>query len=78
MCGNNDDDASNDFKKMNNDITTSAAEFGNSWKLQSYCADAQEVTDSCEKGRTWAEEQCKVIKTAFRHCHSKVSCLTKR
>ncbi|KAM6459130.1 mucin-2 [Liasis olivaceus] len=77
LCGNFDDKASNDFtaRSMAQE-TTSALQFGNSWKRDSACPDVEVDIEPCEKKphrKAWAEKECSLIKSdVFKKCHHKV------
>lgn len=50
-----------------------STEFGDSWKLHSYCAPSLEVTDTClrtPQRKTWAQKQCDILTSdLFQPCH---------
>ena len=78
LCGNYNDNEIDDFQTPSGGLTEVSAQlFGDSWKLQSYCPDVEEVTDTCEKRpdrKVWAVRQCGILKSdTFSPCHSEVA-----
>ncbi|KAJ1178626.1 hypothetical protein NDU88_003869 [Pleurodeles waltl] len=76
LCGNFDGDINNDFTTSSQVLVTNALEFGNSWKVNAYCPDVQNVILPCSVNphrKSWAEKQCAIIKSPIFHiCHNKV------
>jgi von Willebrand factor len=77
LCGNYNDNDADDFQTPSGGITEASAKiFGDSWKLQSYCPEALEITNTCEDRpdrKVWALKQCGVLKSSlFSPCHSEV------
>ncbi|KAG4071830.1 hypothetical protein HA402_005991 [Bradysia odoriphaga] len=76
LCGNFNGDAQDDLKTPSSGIETSPVIFGDSWKLQDFCAKPTEQIDTCEEHpqrKTWAQRQCGILKTdVFKSCHSEV------
>ncbi|XP_029105789.1 mucin-6-like [Scleropages formosus] len=79
LCGNFDDDETNDLQTRSLVQVTNALEFGNSWKTTTPpCLDAVNETFPCERFSycaAWAEHRCKaLIMDTFTECHQKVCC----
>uniref|UniRef100_A0A8C9WCB1 VWFD domain-containing protein n=1 Tax=Scleropages formosus TaxID=113540 RepID=A0A8C9WCB1_SCLFO len=77
LCGNFDDDETNDLQTRSLVQVTNALEFGNSWKTTTPpCLDAVNETFPCERFSycaAWAEHRCKaLIMDTFTECHQKV------
>ncbi|XP_014676004.1 PREDICTED: kielin/chordin-like protein [Priapulus caudatus] len=82
LCGNYNSYPPDDLRMRSGDLTTSAAVFGNSWKVpdssrESQCKDAIDI-DPCVQGgyaaRKLATTKCAVIRgPIFRPCHRVVS-----
>nr|CAH7739498.1 unnamed protein product [Callosobruchus chinensis] len=77
LCGNYNDNDMDDFQTPSGGLTeVSANLFGDSWRLQSYCLEALEITDTCSDRpdrKTWAMKQCGVMKSpVFAACHNEV------
>ncbi|KAJ9596531.1 hypothetical protein L9F63_012430, partial [Diploptera punctata] len=77
LCGNYNDDQMDDFQTPSGGLSeVSAKLFGDSWRLQAYCPDSLEITDTClnhPNRKLWAVKMCGVLKTAvFQPCHSEV------
>uniref|UniRef100_A0A8C9SZP2 VWFD domain-containing protein n=1 Tax=Scleropages formosus TaxID=113540 RepID=A0A8C9SZP2_SCLFO len=77
LCGNFDDDETNDLQTRSLVQVTNALEFGNSWKTTTPpCLDAVNETFPCERFSycaAWAEHRCKaLIMDTFTECHGKV------
>ncbi|KAG5886861.1 hypothetical protein JTB14_017666 [Gonioctena quinquepunctata] len=77
LCGNYNDNEADDFQTPSGGLTeVSTNIFGDSWRLQSYCPDALEVTDTCQSRpdrKVWAVKKCGILKSAlFAPCHSEV------
>ncbi|XP_025836285.1 hemocytin [Agrilus planipennis] len=78
LCGNYNDNENDDFQTPSGGITEVSAQlFGDSWKLQSYCPETVEITDTCEQRpdrKIWAVKKCSILKSSlFAPCHSEVS-----
>ncbi|XP_043569123.1 mucin-19-like, partial [Chiloscyllium plagiosum] len=75
LCGNFNDDVSDDLTTKGNSLVTSAVEFGNSWKCMA-CSDTVNQTSPCDRNPyclAWAQRKCGIIKTVeFQACHRKV------
>ncbi|XP_017781781.1 PREDICTED: hemocytin [Nicrophorus vespilloides] len=77
LCGNYNDNENDDFQTPSGGLTeVSARLFGDSWKLQSYCPEAHEITDTCIQRpdrKIWALKECGILKSStFAPCHSEV------
>ncbi|EFA10333.2 hemocytin [Tribolium castaneum] len=77
LCGNYNDNDADDFQTPSGGLAEASAKiFGDSWKLQSYCPEALEITNTCEDRpdrKVWALKQCGVLKSPlFAPCHSEV------
>ncbi|XP_050428341.1 hemocytin-like [Adelges cooleyi] len=78
LCGNYNDNQMDDFQTPFGGMPeVSSLFFGDSWKLQSYCAMPTDIRDACAlhpHRRQWAHKQCSVLKSSlFKSCHSHVS-----
>ncbi|XP_038668142.1 mucin-2-like [Scyliorhinus canicula] len=75
LCGNFNDDVSDDLTTKGNSLVTSAVEFGNSWKSM-ICSDTVNQTSPCDRNPyclAWAQRKCGIIKhDMFQSCHKKV------
>ncbi|GCC20705.1 hypothetical protein chiPu_0019272 [Chiloscyllium punctatum] len=75
LCGNFNDDVSDDLTTKGNSLVTSAVEFGNSWKCMA-CSDTVNQTSPCDRNPyclAYAQRKCGIIKTVeFQACHRKV------
>ncbi|XP_072327746.1 mucin-2-like isoform X2 [Scyliorhinus torazame] len=75
LCGNFNDDVSDDLTTKGNSLVTSAVEFGNSWKSM-ICSDTVNQTSACDRNPyclAWAQRKCGIIKhDMFQSCHKKV------
>ncbi|XP_078410756.1 mucin-2-like [Cetorhinus maximus] len=75
LCGNFNDDVSDDLTTKGNSLVTSAVEFGNSWKSMA-CSNTVNQTSPCERNPyclAWAQRKCGIIKhVMFQSCHKKV------
>ncbi|XP_059510632.1 mucin-2-like isoform X2 [Stegostoma tigrinum] len=75
LCGNFNDDVSDDLTTKGNSLVTSAVEFGNSWKSMT-CSDTVNQTSPCDRNPyclAWAQRKCGIIKNVvFQACHGKV------
>uniref|UniRef100_UPI00398F2556 mucin-2-like n=1 Tax=Pristiophorus japonicus TaxID=55135 RepID=UPI00398F2556 len=75
LCGNFNDDISDDLTTKGNSLVTSTVEFGNSWKSMT-CSDTVNQTSPCERNPycfAWAQRKCGIIKhVVFQSCHKKV------
>ncbi|XP_048466538.1 mucin-19-like [Rhincodon typus] len=75
LCGNFNDDVSDDLTTKSNSLVTSAVEFGNSWKSMA-CSDTVNQTSPCDRNPyclAWAHRKCGIIKNVvFQACHGKV------
>ncbi|XP_067915131.1 mucin-2-like isoform X2 [Heterodontus francisci] len=75
LCGNFNDDVSDDLTTKGNSLVTSAVEFGNSWKSMT-CSDTVNQTSPCDRNPyclAWAQRKCGIIKhVIFQSCHKKV------
>lgn len=61
LCGNYNDNEADDFQTPSGGITeVSTKIFGNSWKLQAYCPEAEEITVSKDEVNT-NSSSCNVI-----------------
>lgn len=77
MCGNYNNNEADDFQTPSGGLTEASANiFGDSWRLQSYCPEAEEVTNTCEERpdrKVWALKKCGIMKSSlFAPCHSEV------
>ncbi|RZC00579.1 C8, VWD, and/or TIL domain containing protein, partial [Asbolus verrucosus] len=77
LCGNYNDNDADDFQTPSGGITEASAKiFGDSWKLQTYCPEALEITNTCDdrpERKVWAVKQCGILKSSlFSPCHSEV------
>ena len=83
LCGNFDGVAINDFADSGNDELTSTAQaFGNSWRTMSSCAaidksalDDYQPCDAHPERNSWAMETCSIISTGpvFAACRNVTS-----
>lgn len=77
LCGNNNGDLKDDFTTRHSLVTTTALEFGNSWKTSQECSDTVTQSFPCDSNpycKAWAEKKCEIIRDdTFRDCHSKVA-----
>uniref|UniRef100_F7ADM3 Mucin-5AC n=1 Tax=Xenopus tropicalis TaxID=8364 RepID=F7ADM3_XENTR len=76
LCGNYDGDGNNDFTTRSLSVVGDPVEFGNSWKLNPTCPDANTTRDPCSANpyrKSWAQKQCSIINgKAFSACHSQL------
>lgn len=77
LCGNYNNNEADDFQTPSGGLTEASANiFGDSWRLQSYCPEAEEVTNTCEERpdrKVWALKKCGIMKSSlFAPCHSEV------
>ncbi|KAF7263559.1 hypothetical protein GWI33_001874, partial [Rhynchophorus ferrugineus] len=77
LCGNYNDNEEDDFQTPSGGLSeVSAKIFGDSWRLQTYCPEALEVSDTCADRpdrKVWALKKCGILKTSlFAPCHSEV------
>ncbi|XP_069764050.1 mucin-6-like isoform X2 [Narcine bancroftii] len=76
LCGNFNDDVSDDLITKGNSLVTNAAKFGNSWKSSLSCSDTLNQTFPCDRNPyclAWAQRRCSIMKaTVFQKCHKKV------
>lgn len=78
LCGNYNDDQSDDFTTPSAGPPEQVASvFGDSWKLHGYCPKAKSVIDTCQlhpHRHPWAQETCSVIRSdLFSACHHEVA-----
>ncbi|KAG8570025.1 hypothetical protein GDO81_014652 [Engystomops pustulosus] len=82
LCGNFDNDKSNEFLMKNNQLTTKPTLFGNSWKVQNVPGCYEEDKGDClklaelELRHNNNKEGCGIIKDKngpFRECHAKIN-----
>lgn len=75
LCGNFNDDVSDDLTTKGNSLVSNVVVFGNSWKSMS-CSDTVNQTSPCERNQyclTWALRKCDIIQQSmFQSCHSEV------
>ncbi|XP_072097861.1 uncharacterized protein [Mobula birostris] len=75
LCGNFNDDVSDDMTTKGNSLVSNAVVFGNSWKSMT-CSDTVIQTSPCERNPyclAWSLRKCDIIKyNMFQSCHSKV------
>ncbi|XP_062929162.1 mucin-19-like [Mobula hypostoma] len=75
LCGNFNDDVSDDMTTKGNSLVSNAVVFGNSWKSMT-CSDTVIQTSPCERNPyclAWSLRKCDIIKyDMFQSCHSKV------
>ncbi|XP_059843518.1 mucin-2-like isoform X2 [Hypanus sabinus] len=75
LCGNFNDDVSDDMTTKGNSLVSNAVVFGNSWKSMT-CSDTVNQTSPCERNpycSAWSLRKCDIIKNSmFQSCHSKV------
>ncbi|XP_028390594.1 IgGFc-binding protein-like [Dendronephthya gigantea] len=65
LCGTFNGNKNDDFKKPNNQITTSAQDFGISWKVHQSCRDGGPVGNPCQNAGATAQEakkKCAVMR----------------
>ncbi|XP_074841635.1 SCO-spondin-like [Carettochelys insculpta] len=83
LCGTYNDNPADDFLRLGGDLATSAASFGNSWRVpgaspERPCQDAAEAGHSCDAAeasalRQEAEAVCrKLLTSPFSRCHAEV------
>ncbi|KDR23192.1 Hemocytin, partial [Zootermopsis nevadensis] len=77
LCGNYNDNQLDDFQTPSGGLSeVSARLFGDSWRLQSYCAESVDIADTClshPNRKLWAMKKCGVLKSSvFQPCHSEV------
>ena len=77
LCGNYNDDQSDDFKTPSNGPSEQVATvFGDSWKLYGYCPKANGIINTCElhpHRHQWAQKTCAIIRSdLFEACHHEV------
>lgn len=77
LCGNYNDNEQDDFQTPSGGLAEASAKiFGDSWRLQTYCPEALELTDTCADNperRVWALKKCGALKSSlFAPCHSEV------
>ncbi|KAK7483904.1 hypothetical protein BaRGS_00024788, partial [Batillaria attramentaria] len=75
LCGNFNGDQKDDFTTpQGGPPAVRATAFGDSWKMHAYCADSQEVVDTCARAphrKPWAQKKCGVLASdLFRPCHA--------
>ena len=67
LCGNYNDDQSDDFKTPSNGPSEQVATvFGDSWKLYGYCPKASGIINTCElhtHRHQWAQKTCAIIRS---------------
>ncbi|XP_076823877.1 von Willebrand factor-like isoform X2 [Clavelina lepadiformis] len=82
MCGNFNSKSNDDMKTPQNSIETNVGAFGNSWKVNSECPDADcprepIIPEAClvsHDKKSYAEEVCGVLKSdTFKACHAFVN-----
>ncbi|XP_055509564.1 mucin-19-like [Leucoraja erinacea] len=75
LCGNFNDDVSDDLTTKGNSLVSNVVVFGNSWKSMS-CSDTVNQTSPCERNQyclTWALRKCDIIQQSmFQSCHSEI------
>ncbi|XP_069683352.1 hemocytin isoform X2 [Periplaneta americana] len=74
LCGNYNDDEDDDFQTPSGGLSeVSARLFGDSWRLQSYCPESLDITDTCLRHpnrKLWAMKKCGILKSSlFQPCH---------
>ena len=76
LCGNFNNDGADDQRAPSGLIHPSAALFGDSWRLHSYCPRAVPVQDTCSiysHRKHWAIKKCSILKSdVFHTCHTEV------
>ncbi|XP_067860687.1 mucin-2-like [Heptranchias perlo] len=76
LCGNFNDDVSDDLTTKGNSLVTNAVKFGNSWKSSLSCSGTLNQTFPCDRNPyclVWAQRKCSIMKDAiFQKCHKKV------
>ena len=76
LCGNFNNDGADDQRAPSGLIHPSAALFGDSWRLHSYCPRAVPVQDTCSiysHRKHWAIKKCSILKSdVFQTCHTEV------
>ncbi|CAH1788460.1 unnamed protein product, partial [Owenia fusiformis] len=77
LCGDYNGDESNDFTPPNGGMPlTKPEDFGESWKVHSYCEKATSVPGACEHSpyrKPWAQKECGIIAgDLFAECHGEV------
>uniref|UniRef100_UPI00398F21EB mucin-2-like isoform X3 n=1 Tax=Pristiophorus japonicus TaxID=55135 RepID=UPI00398F21EB len=76
LCGNFNDDVSDDLTTKGNSLVTSTVKFGSSWKSSLSCSDTLNQTFPCDRNPyclAWAQRKCSIMKDAvFQKCHKKV------
>ena len=76
LCGTFTGNINDDFKKPDNQITTSAQEFGISWKVDKTCRDTGTPTDPCKDAGAVAQlakKKCGVMRgLSFSACHGRI------
>ena len=76
LCGNFNNDGADDQRAPSGLIHPSAALFGDSWRLHSYCPRAVPVQDTCSiysHRKHWAIKKCSILKSdVFQPCHTEV------
>ena len=77
LCGNYNDDQSDDFKTPSNGPSEQVATvFGDSWKLYGYCPKTNGIINTCERHphrHQWAQKTCAIIRSdLFEACHHEV------
>ncbi|KAK0088266.1 hypothetical protein PV326_004912 [Microctonus aethiopoides] len=77
LCGDYNDNSEDDFKSPSGGIAeVSSKLFANSWKINSYCPESNDIIDTCAihpERKIWATEKCGILKSElFNLCHSEV------
>lgn len=79
LCGNYNDDQLDDFQTPSGGVPEASARlFGDSWRLQEYCPEPEEIPKGgpCERRperKTWAARKCGLLKEQpFAACHQEV------
>ncbi|KAF5276278.1 hypothetical protein FQA39_LY06627 [Lamprigera yunnana] len=78
LCGNYNDNNMDDFQTPDGGFTEVSSQiFGDSWRLQPYCSESIDVTNTCDERpnrKMWALKKCDILKSPiFAKCHVEVS-----